>query len=201
MIYLKASCAADPPRIWWCATGSLAFLPIHAAGIYGDATPGSSISDYVVSSYTPTLNALIHNSMSHQTRKILRGLLAVSQPNTPGLLALPHSTVELTCILQRAHHFDVHELEGPAAFVRNVVKGMESNSWVHLACHAIQDAVDPTKSALHLHDKNLELLAILTKQFPHAELAFLSASQTTTSYKELGNEAFPLVAGLMLAGY
>lgn len=27
---------ADPQRIWWCPTGSLAFLPIHAAGLYGD---------------------------------------------------------------------------------------------------------------------------------------------------------------------
>ena len=25
---------AKPPRIWWCPTGPLAFLPIHAAGIY-----------------------------------------------------------------------------------------------------------------------------------------------------------------------
>ncbi|KAJ7107041.1 CHAT domain-containing protein [Mycena epipterygia] len=27
--------SADPPRLWWCPTGLLSFLPIHAAGLYG----------------------------------------------------------------------------------------------------------------------------------------------------------------------
>ncbi|KAK6974110.1 CHAT domain-containing protein [Favolaschia claudopus] len=30
----------DPERIWWCPTGPLAFLPIHAAGLYGKDQDG-----------------------------------------------------------------------------------------------------------------------------------------------------------------
>lgn len=200
MINLKTSHIADPPRIWWCATGPLAFLPIHAAGIYDNGMPGSCISDYVVSSYTPTLNTLII-SKDHKTRRTFRGLLAVGQPNTPGQSALPSTMVELTQIQQRARHIGVHTLQGPEASVQNVVLGMESHSWVHFACHAIQDAVEPTKSSLCLHDGRLELSAIITKSFPHADLAFLSACQTAMGDEKLSEEAVHLAAGLMLAGY
>jgi len=44
------------PHITWCPTGPLAFLPLHAAGMYTDG--GQAIMDYVVSSYTTTLEAL-----------------------------------------------------------------------------------------------------------------------------------------------
>ncbi|KAJ7226683.1 hypothetical protein GGX14DRAFT_385492 [Mycena pura] len=47
-------------RVWWCPTGPLAFLPIHAAGLYGDNQPsGSKLSDFVISSYAPSLTSLV----------------------------------------------------------------------------------------------------------------------------------------------
>jgi len=92
-------------------------------------------------------------------------------------------------------------LEGSAALVESVVKGMETHSWIHLACHAVQDTVEPTKSAFFLHDGSLELSAIITKSFPHADFAFLSACQTATGYEKLSEEAVHLAAGLILAGY
>ena len=50
-------------HVWWCTTGFLSFLPIHAAGIYREnAFPGSKLLDFVVSSYTPTLSGLINAS-------------------------------------------------------------------------------------------------------------------------------------------
>jgi hypothetical protein len=39
------------PRMWWCPTGLLAFLPLHAALRPGS---GECALDFVVSSYTPT---------------------------------------------------------------------------------------------------------------------------------------------------
>ena len=50
------------PRLWWCVSGLLSFLPVHAAGhhrTWADAAPATVI-DRVISSYTPTLRALIH---------------------------------------------------------------------------------------------------------------------------------------------
>lgn len=200
-LFLKVSPTADPPRIWWCATGSLAFLPIHAAGIYNKDVAGFNISDYVVSSYTPTLSTIINGTEPCETRGKFRGLLAVCQPNTPGQSALPNTTVELTQIQERARNFNVHSLEGSVALVESVVEGMETHSWIHLACHAVQDIVEPTKSAFCLHDGRLELSTILTKSFPHADFAFLSACQTATGDEKLSDEAIHLAAGLILAGY
>lgn len=203
IIFLKVSRAADPPRIWWCATGPLTFLPIHAAGIYDQTASGLNISDYVVSSYTPTLNTLInatelHNSETHQG---FRGLLAVIQPNTPGQIPLPNTTVELMHIQRRARNFDVHQLEGPMASVESVVSGMEMHSWVHLACHAVQGTCEPTRSAFCLYDGRLELSTIITKSFPYATFAFLSACETATGTETIPDEAIHLAAGLMSAGY
>src|ERR1700733_7256047 len=153
----KVSQTADPPRIWWCATGPLAFLPIHAAGIYGKSAPGHNISDYVVSSYTPTLNVIINATQSREMLRKFRGLLAMCQPNTPGQSELPNTKVEVTKIQQHAlDKFVIYPLEGSVASVKNVVEGMESHSWVHLACHAVQNRAEPTKSAFCLHDGCLE---------------------------------------------
>ena len=182
-------------------TGPLAFLPIHAAGIYSEREPGSNISDYVVSSYTPTLAAIIGARESHQAHDKYRGLLAISQPSTPGQSALPNTEVELNIIKEQSTKFDVCLLRGPEASVESVIEGMEAYSWVHFACHGVQDTIEPIKSAFCLHDKHLELLTIITKSFPHADFAFLSACQTATGDERLSEEAVHLAAGLMLAGY
>jgi CHAT domain-containing protein len=193
---------ADPPRIWWCATGPLTFLPIHAAGIYGKSEPGHNISDYVVSSYTPTLNAIINATQSGELLRKFQGLLAVSQPNTPGQSVLPNTQVEVNQIKQCAlGKFIVYPLEGLVASVKSVIEGMESHSWVHLACHATQDHNEPTKSAFCLYDGYLDLSTIITKKFLHADFAFLSACQTATGDEKLSEEAVHLAAGLLLAGY
>ena len=162
---------------------------------------GFSISDYAVSSYTPTLNALIHAMESSEICPKFQGLLAISQPNTPGQSALPNTAVELTCIQSLATNIAFHTLEEQAATVKSVLKGMEAHSWVHLACHAVQDIIEPTKSAFCLHDGHLELSTIITVTFPHADFAFLSACQTATGDEKLSDEAVHLAAGMMLAGY
>ncbi|PPQ90735.1 LOW QUALITY PROTEIN: hypothetical protein CVT25_010172 [Psilocybe cyanescens] len=54
--------ASNLPHIWWCATGPLTFLPIHAAGIYtSTASPGvyNKLSDFAVSSYIPIISFLV----------------------------------------------------------------------------------------------------------------------------------------------
>src|ERR1700675_2119693 len=47
-----------PPNLRWCPVGPFTFLPIHAAGLYNTEMT-ETVSDYVVSSYVPTLSALI----------------------------------------------------------------------------------------------------------------------------------------------
>jgi CHAT domain-containing protein len=109
--------------------------------------------------------------------------------------------VELNIIKEQATKFGVRLLRGPEALMDSVIQGMETHSWVHFACHGVQDTIEPIKSAFCLHDKRLELSTIITKSFPHADFAFLSACQTATGHEKLSEEAVHLAAGLMLAGY
>jgi CHAT domain-containing protein len=196
---LKISSAPDPPRIWWSTTGPLTFLPIHAAGLYNTREAGFKISDFVVSSYTPTLTALLVEPRI--AMRTFQGLLAVSQPGTPGLSRLPNAEKELTQIKRLCSSLDVHSLLGDLATTESVVQGMELHSWVHLACHAVQDAFEPTRSAFCLQNGHLTLSKIITKSFPHADFAFLSACQTATGDEKLSEEAVHLAAGMLAAGY
>lgn len=155
--------------------------------------------DLVVSSYTPTLTALLE-SRSATTRNY-RGLFGVSQPSTPGLSQLPNATRELTHLETLDPGLKVVHLAGESAKVDSVFEGMAHHSWVHLACHAEQNINDPIESAFRLEDGGLSLSRIMTKSLPNADFAFLSACQTATGADELSDEAVHLAAGMLAAGY
>ncbi|PVF92337.1 hypothetical protein CPB86DRAFT_717635 [Serendipita vermifera] len=187
------------PRIWWCATGPLAFLPIHAAGIYGPGSEDSQLSNYVISSYAPTLSTLLDPPKSSVSSSF--NLLSVIQPSAPGASSILNTKQELECI---RHHITGHDhavLEGAAGTKERVTRGMEECNWLHLACHGIQVPDEPTKSALLLEDGHLMLEEIIRLDLPHAEFAFLSACQTTTGDGNLSEEAVHIAGGMLLAGY
>ncbi|CAE7187896.1 unnamed protein product [Rhizoctonia solani] len=91
--------AHDPgarlPHITWCPTGAASFLPLHAAGDYSQPV-GSRVFDYVVSSYTPTLTALLASQPS--ALNCNSKVLAIGQANTPGHNELPGTTAELQLV-------------------------------------------------------------------------------------------------------
>ncbi|KAJ7465640.1 CHAT domain-containing protein [Mycena latifolia] len=194
----------DLGRIWWCPTGPLAFLPIHAAGLYGqEAAFGTKLSDFLISSYTPSLSALIKCLCTKQESHHGLQLLAVSQPSAFGQNLIPGTMKEISSIEHLAQGvIPVLRLEQDMASVENVQNGMRTSHWAHFACHGIQDIFNPTNSALLLAgDSKLALSDIIQLQLPHADLAFLSACQTATGSKHLEDEAVHLTAGMLLAGY
>ncbi|KAK0459039.1 CHAT domain-containing protein [Armillaria novae-zelandiae] len=192
----------NPPRLWWCPTGPMAFLPIHAAGDYRTNEPGTKISDYVVSSYTPTVTILLDKLKKTRTFK---GLLAISQPNTPDLSPLPGTEGELRKIEERANGVLVKCLRGEEATPDKVLDGMSICNWVHMACHATQRKANPLESTFRLHptdhphapanDGHLPLSRVITKSFPDADFAYLSACQTATGDESLSEEAVHLCSG------
>jgi CHAT domain-containing protein len=143
----------DPIHIWWCPTGPLAFLPIHAAGIYNvDGTISCSLDDIAISSYTPSLSALLNSSQNSRgiTKKADIELLVVSQSNTSGVAPLPGVAKELQIIHEHAP--DAKLLQGQEATISEVVNAIKNSHWVHFACHGIQDITDPMNSGLRLSD-------------------------------------------------
>ena len=197
---------SDPARIWWCPTGPFAFLPLHAAGIYTHdfQSPGSCVSDFVISSYTPTVSTLLEKVNASDTgRPLISKVLLISQPSTPDLPPI-HGTTREANAVSRIVGSDGCEsllLEGSVAIVSRVKQEMESCGWVHLACHAIQNIHNPLRSGFFLHDGQLELGELMKQRIPQCELAFLSACQTSTGDEKLSEEAVHLAAGMLAVGY
>ena len=139
---------SDRHRIWWCLTGPLAFLPLHAAGIYDlDYWAGRRVSDFVVSSYTPSLTLLNQKFNTLSTFSKSPSLLVISQPNTLGLFPIPSTRKETHDIkaLMDGSDVDVLLLEGAEATTEKVRTEIKAHNWVHFACHGIQDADRPLK--------------------------------------------------------
>ncbi|KAJ7077447.1 CHAT domain-containing protein [Mycena epipterygia] len=190
-------------RIWWCPTGPLAFLPIHAAGLYGeDQAFGLKLSDFLISSYTPSLSALIQGFRPHSEPQAELQLLAVTQPSAEGQSYIPGTQEEIKSIEQHARgKVPTLWLDQDMATIENVQEGMKNSRWVHFACHGVQ-STSPTESALLLaRSSRLTISNIIELSLPNADLAFLSACQTATGSQELQDESVHLTAGMLLAGY
>ncbi|KAJ1302099.1 hypothetical protein OPQ81_000930 [Rhizoctonia solani] len=186
------------PHITWCPTGALSFLPLHAAGDYDQ--PRSRVFDYVVSSYTPTVTALLASAPS--TLKHTPRVLAIGQAKTPGHNPLPGTTRELAYLkVHTQEQAEYSQLIDNKATTAAVLEAMEQHDWVHLACHAHQNVVDPTRSGFYLHDGTLDLASINRRSFKNKGLAFLSACQTATGDEKLPDEAIHLASGMLMAGY
>ncbi|KAJ6540398.1 CHAT domain-containing protein [Mycena capillaripes] len=189
-------------RMWWCPSGPTTFLPIHAAGLYGKENVfGSKLSDFVISSYTPSLTALIQAHRPHPQPQPATQMLAVAQPSASGQSKIPATREEINRIQQYAK-VPVLPLVQHEATIARVEEAMLQSAWVHFACHGVQDSSNPTQSALLLAGSSqLTLERIIKLSLPHADLAFLSACQTATGDQELQEESVHLAAGMLLAGY
>lgn len=196
-----------PFRIWWCATGPFAFMPIHAAGIYaGDEL--DCLSNYAVSSYTPTLEALlvppcINNGSFN--------MLAIIQTEQSSYSKLPSTQTELEKIKSRVGSQSLtilgdnpnpHFPNPPKATIENVVKNLPSASIVHFACHGAQDLDKPLESSLILSEEvKLTIPTIMNTPMPHAELAFLCACETAKGDAKSEDEALHIAATMLFAGF
>ncbi|CAE6420653.1 unnamed protein product [Rhizoctonia solani] len=186
------------PHITWCPTGTLSFLPLHAAGDYNQ--PRSRVFDYVISSYTPTLTALLTSTPSVVSCNTK--VLAIGQPKTPGHTQLPGTVKELAFLKSHTQDKVEHtQLVDDQATTAVVLDAMEQHDWVHLACHAHQNVQDPTESGFFLHGGTLDLASINRRSFKNKGLAYLSACQTATGDKKLPDEAVHLASGMLMAGY
>ncbi|KAH6911835.1 TPR-like protein [Coprinopsis sp. MPI-PUGE-AT-0042] len=190
------------PRIWWCPTGPLSFLPIHAAGMYGNSH-SDCVLDYAISSYIPTVTALTNRVKNcQQIDTHASGLFLTNQPNAPGASPIPGTTKEVQSIYSMGtqNGARVTMLEGSALTVDKCLQHMEDYSCIHLACHASQNATEPLNSQFYFHDGALSLSVIIQRDLKKADLAFLSACQTSTGDEKLSDEAVHLAAGMLAAG-
>ncbi|MGW2160898.1 CHAT domain-containing protein [Nonomuraea sp. NPDC001699] len=198
---LLAAPGGDPPRLWWCPTGPLAALPLHAAGRHRDGGPW--VGDHVVSSYTPTLQALLRarsTPAAPPSAPVLVAALAATARPGGGYADLPQVPAEVRAVRDALGPRAV-VFEGPAATRRAVLDAIPAYPWVHFACHGDQDDAEPSASRLVLHDADLTVLDLTGVGVDGGDLAFLSACETAQGDTALTDEAIHLAAAFQLAGY
>jgi CHAT domain-containing protein len=189
-------------RIWWCPTAEFSLLPLHAAGSFRKGQP--TLPDLYISSYTPTLTALIR---ARQKRPLdpstdQHRFLVVGQAQAPGQCELVSVNAELSTISQ--HIGSVAALtciQGHDATIPKVVEEFKRNEFVHLACHGIPDPKHPFESGFALGDGLLKVENIMRYDLQNAQFTYLSACHTTVGDEESPDEVIHLAAAMQFAGF
>lgn len=199
------------PRVWWCPTGPLAFLPLHAAG-----RGNQWLHDMVVSSTTPTVRSLLDarsdsDAGSHRSsvedgdarvgRKSTerddgkdaeaprrrRFLVASTLDSADGLLTGPLGRLVATDVVE-------------ASDVAGVRQELATCDFVHFGCHGDQVLTDPSQGGVRLNDGVLRVFDI-SGISATGEFAGLAACKTAVGGVDLLDEAITLSAALHYAGF
>ncbi|MFI2663535.1 CHAT domain-containing protein [Micromonospora carbonacea] len=189
-------------RLWWCPSGMLSLLPLHAAGYHG--TGSLTVVDRVVCSTTPTLRALVHSRRgTDPARPRADRALVVAMPRTPGH-DVPLPGAEREAAVVRTHlPGAVDVVSGTAATRDTVLTALPKAQIAHFACHGNSDLTNPSESLLLLADHHNHPLTALDLAHLRldAELAFLSACSTARPGGRLADEVIHLASAFQMAGY
>ena len=178
-------------RLWWCSASKLTTLPLHAAGPY--RKDQKNLIDLYVSSYAPSLPALIRARARARTQKNAPGYanvisLAVVGQAQPGGDQNLHEVPEV----EREIHRNRNEtnifpevifgtVTGDAATIEGAIQAFRDHRWIHLACHGAQDIDKPFESWFAMRDGPLTLMCIIQERYTRFEFAFASLSACHTA--------------------
>jgi len=189
----------EKSHIWWCPTSELCGLPLHAAGPYRSGQ--RNLPDIYISSYTPTLSALIKARLGSNTgmldQSAVPKLLVIGQPGK----SLPNVQEEIDNIQQLGDFVDV--IVGTEAKHDKVLHSLQQHSWAHFACHGhLGDNAQPFNASFELYGgSKLTLLDLMQARLPNAELAFLSACHSAEGDLITPDETIHLAAALQFCGF
>ncbi|KAG2138598.1 CHAT domain-containing protein [Suillus bovinus] len=193
-------------RIWWCPTGRFNSIPLHAAASLRKGEKG--LPNLYVSSYTPTLSALLRCQKSRHVLndKTPPRVLAIGQAAPTGgfskLGTVDEELDSLQSILAPA--IPMTRMTGESATCSESLRAIHSSPWVHLACHGKQDVTRPLKSCFAMSDGPLTLLDIVrapSNSVRCSEFAFLSACHTAAGDHKAPDEVVHLAAAMQFAGF
>ena len=213
--------ALDPDsRLWWCLTGPLTLLPVHAARERGRHEPDHRLDGRVVSSYTVTLDALLRSRRPSSGRPAAQLVVGVPEigvpksdvpksdvpksdvPDSGDMPPLPSVAREVAGVAARASMVGpVLALVGSDATCRRVCEELSGYDRVHLACHVRPNTTDPARTGLLLADGLLTIAQLAELDLPDGELAVLSACGTAVGSARLLDEAVHVAAAMQVIGY
>ncbi|MFE3760995.1 CHAT domain-containing protein [Streptomyces sp. NPDC059104] len=191
------------PRLWWCPTGALSLLPLHAALLdRADRADHAEVyvQDRVVSSYVPTLGSLLHARSRPAPGPDRASLLTVAVDAAgrayPRLAALDDELAAVGAMPGRRQ-----QLRDTAATPDAVLAALRTHTHAHLACHGVRDPGDPSRSRLLLSGGELTLRELAAERLPDAEFAYLSACHSAAAGEELADEVISVASAFQLCGY
>jgi CHAT domain-containing protein len=189
----------EQSRIWWCPTSVFCSLPLHAMG------PTSSndkfrkyFSDLYISSYTPTLSALIKSREPCVHSSDSPSLLIIAPPE--GTLPGVREEIE---VIKRVLTSSVDTTLLGDATSDTATECLQHHQFAHFACHGVLEGGKPFDAAFKLRgDNHLTLLDIVRSRLPAAEFALLSACHTAElTDGSIADEVLHLTAALQYCGF
>ena len=221
--YTNQISSSTLPHIWWIGVGTMARAPFHAAGCY-PKSPNSPkaeyTSKYCISSYTPTVKALLYSRAREGVAIQQVGfdtstdkMLFITMPDTPGDKALPKAKEEAESIISSL----------PSGITKTLLispnsklalEQIRGHNMVHFACHGITEFASPAKSRIVLLRGPGEVETLTVKAISEVRpfqtvrpngthnLAYLSACISgDNSNEDLGQEVLHIASGFQLAGF
>jgi hypothetical protein len=174
-------------RVWWCPTSAFGYLPLHAMGpISSDSGDPRYFSDLYISSYTPTLSALLA-SREPATQP--------SDPSPPG--AWPGAQVIRDLDLQAT------SLARGNATLATILDGIQRHRFMYIAYDGELKTGRPFEASIRFpNGEHLTLLDFVRSQHPAGEFALLPGSHTAELTEgSIPDEALHLSAAVQYSGF
>jgi CHAT domain-containing protein len=193
-------------RLHWCIITGFTSVPVHAAGIY-TGTNQECCSDYVVSSYTPTLTTLLRARKGLQpiptadTKLLLVAAEHTADARLPALGKVKAETQDICSVVEKAGVQYAASSQSVSKTAQATV-ALPAANLVHIACHGLQDPEQPLNSAFHLGDDDiLSVSQLMGIDLKGAFLAFLSACETAKGDRDQPDQAIHLAATMLFVGF
>ena len=190
----------EQSRIWWCPTSVFCSLPLHAMGpIPSDDGVPRYFSDLYITSYTPTLSALIGSRKPSKSSFEKPSVLLVANPDD----SLQDAWPEIWSVQRLTTMTRVTTLLGKRAKTSVVLEGLQDHQFSHFICHGNLVPEKPFDASFALYGRDrLTLLDIVRLRLPTAEFAFLSACHTAELTEgSIADEGLHLTAAVQYCGF
>lgn len=191
-------------RVCWITNGEMGLLPLHAAG-----NDTQNTLDYVVSSYTTTLQVLKFSKERHESMPVHNKLkmLIVPAPKKAGSKNL-ETAKEIGSIEQALlNNISPSILEEP--ILERVLEELPKHDIIHFSCHGDFDLVDPSSNALRLSSRDdlngasfLTVRDLAALDLENSQVVYLSACSTAkSSVPELIDEMIHIASAFQITGF
>ncbi|KAF8495540.1 hypothetical protein F5888DRAFT_563958 [Russula emetica] len=189
----------EQSRVWWCPTSVFGYLPLHAMGpIPSDSENPRYFSDLYITSYTPTLSALIASRKpDSDTQMPALPTLLVAQPSP----SLPGTGLDAQVI--RDLNLKATSLGRGNTTLATVLDALQRHRFACIAYNGELKTGRPFEASMRFpNGEYLTLLDFVRSQHPAGEFALLPGSHTAELTEEsIPDEALHLSAAVQYSGY